>query len=137
MEGREGKGLPWDREREVAEFYRNPSPLTTGVREIVPGALKLEIFVAHHKDAIKRIRTSQAANERNRSNRSRMRGKVKELRSLVAGGDHAAASADLPSTVSLLQKLARKGVIHPRNAARRISRLAKAVNAIKAEESAS
>jgi small subunit ribosomal protein S20 len=90
--------------------------------------------VAHHKDAIKRIRTSQSANERNRSNRSRMRGKVKQLRSLVTTGDHAAASADLPSTVSMLQKLARKGVIHPKNAARRISRLARSINAIKADK---
>ena len=92
--------------------------------------------MAHHKDAIKRIRTSKAANERNRSNRSRMRGQVKELRSLVAGGDHAAAAAAIPETVSLLQKLAQKGVIHPRNAARRISRLQKAVNGLK-DESAS
>ncbi|MFN7144606.1 MAG: 30S ribosomal protein S20 [Myxococcota bacterium] len=93
--------------------------------------------MAHHKDAIKRIRTSKAANERNRSNRSRMRGKVKELRSLVSGGDHAAAAAEIPATVSLLQKLAQKGVIHPRNAARRISRLQKAVNGLKQDESAS
>jgi small subunit ribosomal protein S20 len=92
----------------------------------------LEIPVAHHKDAIKRIRTSQAANQRNRAYRSRMRSKVKELKSLVVGGDAAAAAADLPSTVSLLHKLAQKGVIHPRNAARRISRLAKAVNGLKA-----
>jgi small subunit ribosomal protein S20 len=97
------------------------------------GPQKSEILVAHHKDAIKRIRTSQAANERNRANRSRMRSKVKALKTLVAGGDHTAAVADLPSTVSLLHKLAQKGVIHPRNAARRISRLANAVNAIKAD----
>ena len=93
--------------------------------------------MAHHKDAIKRIRTSKAANERNRANRSRMRGKVKQVRSLVATGDHAAAAAEIPATVSLLQKLAQKGVIHPRNAARRISRLKKAVNALKSDESAS
>jgi small subunit ribosomal protein S20 len=93
--------------------------------------------LAHHKDAIKRIRTSKAANLRNRANRSRMRGKVKELRSLVDGGDHGTAAADLPSTVSLLHKMAQKGVIHPRNAARRISRLTKAVNALKSDESAS
>ena len=90
--------------------------------------------MAHHKDAIKRIRTSRAANERNRSNRSRMRNKIKELRTLVEGGDAAAAQADLPGTVSLLQKLAQKGVIHPRNAARRISRLTKAVNGLDSAE---
>lgn len=89
--------------------------------------------MAHHKDAIKRIRTSQAARARNRSNRSRLRGEVKDLRELIAGGDQEGAVAALPTTVSTLHKLARKGVIHRRNAARRISRLAKAVNALKAE----
>ncbi len=89
--------------------------------------------MAHHKDAIKRIRTSRAANERNRSNRSRMRTKIKSIRALVEGGDQTAAQADLPSTVALLQRLAQKGIIHPRNASRRISRLAKAINALGAE----
>jgi small subunit ribosomal protein S20 len=116
----------------VHRFYRVASALTTRTGEIVGGAHTSEFFVAHHKDAIKRIRTSQAANERNRSNRTRMRGKVKQLRSLIDTGDHAAAAADLPATVALLQKLAQKGVIHPRNAARRISRLAKSINALKA-----
>lgn len=87
--------------------------------------------MAHHKDAIKRIRTSQAARARNRANRSRMRGQIKDLRTTIAAGDLAAAEAALPATVSTLHKLARKGVIHRRNAARRVSRLAKAVNALK------
>ena len=86
--------------------------------------------MAHHKDAIKRIRTSRAANDRNRADRSRLRNKVKALRESIDGGDKAAATAALPSTVSVLQKLARKGVIHRRNAARRISRLAKAINSL-------
>lgn len=87
--------------------------------------------MAHHKDAIKRIRTSQAARTRNRSDRTRMRGQVKELREVIEGGDATAAQTDLSATVSLLQKMAQKGIIHRRNAARKISRLAKAVNAIK------
>lgn len=87
--------------------------------------------MAHHKDAIKRIRTSQAARARNRANKSRMRGQIKTLRQAIESGDHAAATAALPATVSLLQVLARKGVIHRRNASRRVSRLALAVNKIK------
>lgn len=87
--------------------------------------------MAHHKDAIKRIRTSEAANVRNRANRTHMRGTVKELRAVIATGDHAAASAALPGVVSELHTMARKGIIHPRNAARRISRLATAVNGLK------
>lgn len=87
--------------------------------------------MAHHKDAIKRIRTSRDANARNRANRTRLRNEVKALRALIATGDHAAATAALPGTVSTLQKMARKGVIHRSNAARRVSRLANAINGLK------
>ena len=90
--------------------------------------------MAHHKDAIKRIRTSQAARARNRANRTRMRGQIKSLRELIESGDHTAASAALPATVSTLHRLARKGIIHRRNAARRISRLARAVNGLKSDK---
>jgi len=87
--------------------------------------------LAHHKDAIKRIRTSGEARKRNRANRTQMRGEIKELRQLIADGNAEGAQAALPDAVSILQKLARKGVIHKRNAARRVSRLAKSVNALK------
>jgi small subunit ribosomal protein S20 len=87
--------------------------------------------MAHHKDAIKRIRTSQAANARNRANRTRLRNEVKALRALISKGDATAASAALPGTVSTLHKMARKGVIHRSNAARRIGRLARAINGLK------
>lgn len=89
--------------------------------------------MAHHKDAIKRIRTSQAARARNRANRSRMRGQVKDLREIIAKGDLESATRELSETTSLLQKLARKGLVHPRNADRRISRLAQAINKLKAQ----
>jgi small subunit ribosomal protein S20 len=87
--------------------------------------------VAHHKDAIKRIRTSEAANARNRANRSRLRAEIKALRALIDAGDTAAAEAALPKAVSTVQKMAGKGIIHSRNAARRISRLATAINGLK------
>lgn len=87
--------------------------------------------MANHKDAIKRIRTSAAARARNRAFRSRMRSQVKVLTTALQAGDHAAAAAALPATVSILQRLGRKGIIHKRNAARRVSRLSLAVNRLK------
>lgn len=89
--------------------------------------------MAHHKDAIKRIRTSQEARARNRAGRSRMRTQLRDIREKIENGDATAATASLPATMSELQKLARKGVIHRKNAARRISRLAKAIKAIESK----
>ncbi len=87
--------------------------------------------MAHHKSAIKRIRTSAEANERNRANRTRVKNAVKSMRESLATGDAAASTATLSETVSTLQRMARKGALHKRTAARRISRLAKALNALK------
>lgn len=85
--------------------------------------------MAHHKDAIKRDRQNIKRNAYNRHYRSLMRGTVKKLRAMVEGGDAAAAAAALPNAVSIVQKVASKGVIHKRQAARRVSRMAKAINA--------
>lgn len=90
--------------------------------------------MAHHKDAIKRIRTSQEARARNRAGKSRMRTQLRDIREKITAGDAAAATASLPATMAELQQLARKGVIHRKNAARRISRLAKAIKKIEAEK---
>ncbi len=87
--------------------------------------------MAHHKSAIKRIRTSAEANERNRANRTRVKNAVKSMREALATGDAAASTATLSETVSTLQRMARKGALHKRTASRRISRLAKALNALK------
>ncbi len=86
----------------------------------------------HHKDAIKRMRQNADQRSRNRHYRSTMRTRIKQVREAVEAGDHAAASASLPAAVSIIQKLAGKGVIHNHQASRRVARLYKAVNGIKA-----
>jgi small subunit ribosomal protein S20 len=80
---------------------------------------------------VKRNRQSLAANERNRSRRTRMRNQVKALRTAIAGGDVAQSAEQLNATVSVLHKMARQGIIHRRNAARQISRLSKHVSKLK------
>lgn len=87
--------------------------------------------MAHHKSAIKRIRTSAQANERNRAQRTKVKNAVKAMRTTLATGDAQASAAQLSETMSTLQKMARKGVLHPRTAARKLSRMAKAANALK------
>jgi small subunit ribosomal protein S20 len=88
--------------------------------------------VANHKDALKRIKQNDKRRIRNRAYRSRMRNQIKALRSAVDAGDVDDAQAKLRTTVSIIQKLASKGVIHPNQAARRVQRLHKAVKGMSA-----
>ena len=88
--------------------------------------------MAHHKDAEKRERQADKANARNKHNRTRMRTQIKALREAIDSGNAEAAQTALSATVSVIQQVAQKGVIHRSQAARRVSRLAQQVNALKA-----
>ncbi len=81
----------------------------------------------HHKDAAKRARQNVKRQLRNRHNRTTMRTEIKKLRTAIEGGDSVAAKAQLPKTVSAIQRVAQKGIIHRRQAARRVARLHAAV----------
>jgi len=76
--------------------------------------------MAHHKSAIKRIRTNLKANVRNRHYRSMMRTALRRVRE---GKDTETRQNDLRYTCALLDRLAVKGIIHRNTAARRKSRL--------------
>lgn len=86
--------------------------------------------MAHHKDAIKRIKQNEKRRLRNRHFRSRMRNQIKKVRAAVESGDHAAAMEQLRTAQSVIARNVTKGVIHKNAAARRISRLNKAVKAL-------
>ena len=75
------------------------------------------------KSAKKALRQSLAHNIRNRGQRSELRNAVKRVRT----GEGAAAVEAYAQAVRLLDRAARKGLIHPNNAARHKSRLAAAV----------
>jgi len=74
--------------------------------------------VATHKSALKAHRQSVKNREHNRQFRSRLRGALKEIRSAIDRNDLTAAKNGLKRTVSLIDRMASKGVIH-RNAASR------------------
>lgn len=84
--------------------------------------------MANHKDALKRIRQNEVRRQRNKHYRSMMRTEIKKLMKAIDAGDAAAAQAQLPNAVSLIQRVAQKGIIHRKQAARRVSRLSTAVN---------
>ena len=86
--------------------------------------------MANHKDAIKRNKQNATRAARNKHYRTKMRNQIKKLRAVIAEGDKDAASALLPATVGVIQRVAAKGVIHRNQAARRVSRLNAAVKAL-------
>ncbi len=86
--------------------------------------------MAHHKDAIKRQRQNEERRLRNRGYRTRMRNQIRKVRVAVDSGDHASAATELAAAVKIIDRVAGKGIIHRKNAARRVSRLTRAVNAL-------
>jgi len=86
--------------------------------------------VAHHKDAIKRIKQNAKARARNRHFRTRMRNQILRVRAAVDAGKGEEASAEFKEAVSIIHHVVSKGVIHRNQAARKISRLNKAVKAL-------
>ena len=85
--------------------------------------LEVSEDVATHASALKAHRQSLKNREHNRQFRSRLRGALKDIRSAIDANDLAAARAALKSTISLIDKMASKGVIHRNAAARYKSRI--------------
>ena len=90
--------------------------------------------MANIQSSIKRIRSSQRRAEYNQVARSTARTYVKKARTLIEQGNLDQAALVVNQAMSALDKAASTGVIHPNNAARRKSRLVKALN--KAREQA-
>ena len=88
--------------------------------------------MATHKSAIKRSRQSGKHRERNAAVKSSIKTGVKTVLEAVKGKDQEAAKAALTEAVPAIAKASAKGAIHKKTAARRISRLTKKVNALKA-----
>ena len=77
----------------------------------------------NHKSAEKRVRQNERRRVVNRSNRTKLRTSVKNLRSAMKGGDAGKVEALLPRTISEIDKAVQKGVLHRNAAARHKSRL--------------
>lgn len=86
--------------------------------------------MANHKSALKRVRQNALRRERNRIARTRIKNVVKQLRSAAGESMADAAAGQLNQAKSVIAKAAKKGVIHKKTAARKISRLAKLVNTL-------
>ena len=86
--------------------------------------------MANIKSAKKRILVTETKAARNKAIKSGVKTAIKKVEAAVAANDKAAAEAALLSATSVIDKAAKKGVYHKNNAARKVSRLSKAVNTL-------
>ncbi len=86
--------------------------------------------MATHKSAEKRDRQSIERRQRNAAGKSAIKTKIKSVLSALGTKDKEASSSALKVAVPALDKAAAKGIIHKKNASRRISRLTKKINAL-------
>lgn len=81
--------------------------------------------MANHASALKRARQNEARNQRNRMVKTRVKNVVKSVRQALEVPSSETATAALNHAKSTIAKAAKKGVIHKKNASRKIARLSK------------
>lgn len=82
-------------------------------------------LVANHRSAVKAHKQNVKRRTQNREERTKLRSALKSIRATLGSGDATAARTELQQTVSLIDKMAGKGIIHGNTAGRYKSRLTK------------
>ncbi|WP_126973511.1 30S ribosomal protein S20 [Gynurincola endophyticus] len=85
--------------------------------------------MANHKATKKDVRQSAKRRERNRYHGKTTRNAIRDLKAIKEGKS---ASEEMQNVASMIDKLAKRGVIHRNKAANLKSKLAKQVNALNA-----
>ncbi len=83
--------------------------------------------MANHKATKKDVRQSTKRRERNRYYGKTTRNAIRDLKALE---DKAAAGERVPEVISMIDKLAKRGIIHKNKASNLKSKLTKKVNAL-------
>lgn len=86
--------------------------------------------MASHKSALKAHKQSVVNRDANRQSRTRLRTALKTIRKALTDGNADGVKSNLDQTVSLIDKMAAKGVIHDNAASRYKSRLAKRLSGL-------
>lgn len=86
--------------------------------------------MANTPQARKRVRQAEKHRQRNASQRSFMRTKVKRVFAAIADGDKSTAETALKEAIPVLDHMANKGLIHKNKAARYKSRFNQQVRAL-------
>lgn len=90
---------------------------------------------AKKKSVMKRIHQAEARTVVNRRHKGQLRSQVKAFRRALEIGDFGKARELLNPTLSLLDRSAQKGILHPNTAARTKSRLLIRYNTLQAKQS--
>ncbi len=88
--------------------------------------------MANTAQARKRARQAVKQNAQNSSQRSTLRTAIKAARKAIAAGDKALATQTFAASISTIDRIADKKIIHKNKAARHKSRLAAALKALAA-----
>jgi small subunit ribosomal protein S20 len=83
--------------------------------------------VASHDSALKAHRQNIKHREHNRQLRTRLRGALRDIRTAIDSGDPKDVKDALRATISMVDKMAAKGLIHRNSAGRYKSRLARRI----------
>lgn len=86
--------------------------------------------MANTKSAKKAARQMVARTAVNKNRRSAVKTEVRRVEEAIASGDKAAAATALKSAQPALVRTAQKGVMHPKTASRKVSRLAQRIKAM-------
>jgi len=86
--------------------------------------------MANSPSAKKRIRQTERRSEINRARRSRIRTFLRKVEDAIASGDKASAETAFKTAQPEIIRGAVKGVLHRNMAARKVSRLARRINAL-------
>ena len=89
--------------------------------------------MAIHLSAIKRARQNEKRRLRNQHTKSTVKTVVKKVRAAVEEKDVVGAREALLKAIPLIQKAHSKSVFHKKTSSRKISRLTRQVNALKAQ----
>ncbi len=92
--------------------------------------------MAHSLSAKKRVRQNEKRRAINRARKSSIKTQIKRFEAALVGGDIKAATEQFRLTAKRLDKVASTTTMHKKTAARKKSRLAKKLNALKAKASA-
>lgn len=84
--------------------------------------------MANIKSAKKRILVNRTKADRNKAIKSGVKTAMKKVYAVIESGDKSAAQTELAAATKKIEMAATKGIYHKNNAARKVSRLSKAVN---------